>query len=40
MMWAALPSRYHKFIEYGDCQDYKKKLDELRKDFNDLKEGE
>jgi len=37
---AAMHSRYHKFIEYGDCQDYQKKLDELRKDFNDLKDGE
>jgi hypothetical protein len=37
---AAMHSRYHKFLEYGDCQDYQKKLDELRKDFNDLTDGE
>ncbi len=30
-------SRYHKFFEYGDCEDYQKRLEELRKDFADLK---
>jgi hypothetical protein len=29
-------SRYHKFLEYGDCQDYQKRLEELRQDFKDL----
>jgi len=33
---AVMHSRYNKFLEYGDCQDYQKKLDELRKDFSDL----
>jgi hypothetical protein len=33
---SAMHSRYHKFLEYGDCQDYQKKLDALRQDFNDL----
>ena len=30
-------NRYHKFLEYGDCEDYPKRLFELRKDFEDLK---
>ena len=30
-------SRYHKFIEYGDGEYYLKKYEELRKDFDDLK---
>lgn len=29
-------SRYHKFLEYGDCADYQKRLEELRLDFGDL----
>lgn len=29
-------SRYHKFLEYGDCQDYQKRLQQLRKDFADI----
>jgi len=33
---AVMHSRYYKFLEYGDCQDYQKKLDGLRKDFSDL----
>jgi len=33
---AVMHSRYYKFLEYGDCQDYQKKLDALRKDFSDL----
>jgi hypothetical protein len=33
-------SRYHKFLEYGDCQDYQKKLEALRKDFDDLGDRE
>lgn len=33
-------NRYHKFLEYGDCQDYPKRLRELRKDFADLKKGD
>lgn len=29
-------SRYHKFLEYGDCQDYQQRLQQLRKDFTDI----
>jgi len=29
-------SRYHKFLEYGDCRDYQKRLEEIRRDFADL----
>lgn len=33
---SAIHSRYHKFLEYGDCLDYQKRLDALRKDYNDI----
>jgi len=33
---AFMHSRYHKFLEYGDCQDFQKRLEELRQDFKDL----
>ncbi len=33
-------TRYHKFFEYGDGDDYQKKLTEIRKDFDDLKDDE
>lgn len=29
-------SRYHKFLEYGDCKDYQNKLKQLRKDYSDI----
>jgi hypothetical protein len=29
-------SRYHKFIEYGDGEYYQKRLEQLRKNFDDL----
>lgn len=29
-------SRYHKFIDYGDGEGYQQRLDELRRNFNDL----
>lgn len=29
-------SRYHKFVEYGDSEDYQSQLDRLRKEFDDL----
>ncbi len=29
-------SRYHKFLEYGDCKDYQQRLQQLRKDFADI----
>lgn len=31
-------SRYYKFLEYGECENYHQKLDALRKDFDDLKD--
>jgi hypothetical protein len=34
---AVMHSRYYKFLEYGECQDYQNKLVQLRKDFADLK---
>jgi hypothetical protein len=34
----AMHSRYHKFLEYGDCKDYQQRLEALRQDFNDLKD--
>ena len=37
---AVMHSRYYKFLEYGDCQDYQTKLEVLRKDFADLKDNE
>jgi hypothetical protein len=36
----SMHSRYHKFLEYGDCKDYQKRLKELRLDFKDLEEDE
>ena len=36
---ATVHSRYHKFLDYGDCQDYQMRLEALRKDFDDLKDG-
>lgn len=32
-------SRYHKFLEYGDCQDYQNRLEALRRDYDDLSDG-
>lgn len=29
-------SRYHKFLEYGDCKDYQQRLKQLREDFADI----
>lgn len=34
---AAIHSRYHKFIEYGDSKDYPGRLAALRRDFDDLR---
>jgi len=34
----AMHSRYHKFLEYGDCKDYQQQLAALRRDFDDLKD--
>jgi len=33
---SSIHSRYHKFIEYGDSDQYQRTFDELRKDFGDL----
>ncbi|RJQ54868.1 MAG: hypothetical protein C4526_04785 [Nitrospiraceae bacterium] len=30
-------SRYNKFLEYGDGNEYRKKIESLRRDFDDLK---
>ncbi|MBP8815792.1 MAG: hypothetical protein KBG53_04895, partial [Desulfobulbus sp.] len=35
---ASMHSRYHKFLEYGDCTDYQERLQQLRRDFTDLEE--
>ena len=32
---SAIHSRYHKFIEYGDGDDYEQKLEAMRRDFGD-----
>lgn len=34
---AAIHSRYHKFIEYGDSADYQQRLAALRREFDDLR---
>ncbi|MEW6501280.1 MAG: hypothetical protein ACOY8P_02035 [Thermodesulfobacteriota bacterium] len=34
---AAIHSRYGKFLEYGDAEGYRKRLERLRQDFDDLK---
>lgn len=34
---ATIHSRYHKFIEYGDSDNYQGRLEELRGDFEDLR---
>jgi hypothetical protein len=31
-------NRYRTFIEYGDAEEYRKRFDEVRKDYSDLKE--
>ncbi len=33
-------TRYYKFMEYGDCRDYQKRLKALRQDFDDLRNDE
>ncbi|MDD2465835.1 MAG: hypothetical protein PHI97_17695 [Desulfobulbus sp.] len=35
---STMHSRYHKFLEYGDCQDYQERLEKIRRDFADLEE--
>ena len=36
---SAIHTRYHKFMEYGNHQDYQKRLEELRRDFSDLQDN-
>lgn len=36
---SAVHSRYHKFLEYGDCQNYQNRLETLRKDYDDVRNG-
>ncbi len=36
---AAMHSRYHKFVEYGDSEDFQGRLEALRRDFDDLRNG-
>jgi hypothetical protein len=33
-------SRYGKFFEYGDCEEYRRKLEEVRRDFKDLQDNQ
>jgi len=35
---AAIHSRYAKFLEYGDAESYRRRLEDLRRDFADLRE--
>jgi hypothetical protein len=35
---SSMHSRYHKFLEYGDCTNYQERLEQLRRDFTDLEE--
>ena len=36
---ALIHSRYSKFFEYGDGDEYRNKIEEVRRDFDDIKEG-
>ncbi len=36
---AAIHSRYHKFLEFGDGENYRQELEKLRRDFKDIDEG-
>nr|CBX31788.1 hypothetical protein N47_N26130 [uncultured Desulfobacterium sp.] len=35
----SIHSRYQKFFEFGDGQEYKKKFEAMRKDYSDLRSG-
>jgi hypothetical protein len=37
---SSMHSRYHKFLEYGDCTDYHKRLEKLQNDFADIDENQ
>jgi len=32
-------NRYRTFIEYGDAEEYRKRFDDVRKDYSDLKDA-
>ena len=34
----AIHTRYYKFMDYGDHREYQKRLEEIRKDFRDLRD--
>jgi len=34
---ARIHSRYHKFLEYGDAESYRRNLEKIRRDFKDLR---
>ena len=33
----SIHSRYRKFLEYGDADEYRKRIEEVRRDFSDIK---
>ncbi|VAX32496.1 FIG00465849: hypothetical protein, partial [hydrothermal vent metagenome] len=33
----SIHSRYRKFLEYGDADEYRKRIEEVRRDFADIK---
>ncbi|MEW6428772.1 MAG: hypothetical protein AB1568_12145 [Thermodesulfobacteriota bacterium] len=37
---SAIHSRYHKFLDYGDHEEYLRRLEQIRRDFADLQEGD
>ncbi len=39
MRLKTLHSRYHYFLEYGDGAAYRKRIEEVRNAFEDLKKG-
>ena len=34
----SIHARYHKFLAYGDAEGYKKRLDDIRKDYADIRD--
>lgn len=35
----AMHSRYEKFFDYGDCAAYREEIEQVRRDFEDLRQG-
>jgi hypothetical protein len=33
----AMHSRYPRFLDYGDAEEYRKRVEQVRRDFDDLK---